>query len=59
MQSTQRRVCVKPLKRFALEKLPQDSPLREVLLCERDELEVSELLARLEIWLLLLRRIRD
>ena len=49
------RVDIRKLKIFALEKLPKDWPLREVLLAERDELETSELVAKMEIWLRLMR----
>lgn len=56
MQVAERKVCIKPLKEFALEKLPQNSALREVLLSEKDDLTVDGYLAKLNIWLMLLRR---
>jgi hypothetical protein len=52
MKST---VNVKPLKNFALEKLPATSPLLSVLLLEEDELPVLKFLDRLSIWLQLIR----
>lgn len=48
-------VNIRQLKRFALEKLPQDSPLRVVLLSERDVLENRVFVAKMEVWISLLR----
>jgi hypothetical protein len=44
------------LKAFAADRLP-DCALRDVLLAEGDEITNAEFLARLPIWLSLLRRI--
>lgn len=53
---TQRRkVSITALKRFAEERLPRESPLREVLITERDELSPEEFIAKLDVWLRLLR----
>ena len=53
--SPRRRVIeIRRLKDFAL-KLPPNSPLRVVLLLEDDELDVQTFLARMPVWLRLLR----
>jgi len=49
-------VSLRALKRFALEILPKDSPLRDVLLVEDDEIPTSEMVGKAKIWLALLRR---
>jgi hypothetical protein len=51
-----RKIDIRRLKRFALEHLPRDSPLRDVLLAEEDELSVQDFLAKMDLWLKLLRR---
>ena len=51
-------VVIKALKAFALEKFPTDCALRDVLLAERDKLDVNEFLAKMDIWMKLLRRAR-
>ncbi|MEM3488931.1 MAG: hypothetical protein QXO75_04650 [Nitrososphaerota archaeon] len=48
-------VNIRALKDFVAEKLPSGTPLREVLLMEKDEIEVHDFLAKLEIWLKLLK----
>jgi len=53
----QRRIDIRPLKRFAL-KLPS-SALKDVLLVEDDQLDVSVFLARLTIWLRLLSLLEE
>lgn len=53
------RVCVKALKQFALEKLPEDSPLRAVLIAEDDEMAPSEFIGAARTWLTLLRHTRS
>lgn len=52
------KVDIKALKAFALEKFPRDCALRDVLLAERDKLDVNEFLAKMDIWIKLLRRAR-
>ena len=47
-------VCISRLKTFAGESLPAGSPLREVLLSEKDNLSVGEFLAKIGVWLRLL-----
>lgn len=42
---------IQRLKEFALTKLPRDSALREILLAETKEIDISTFLARLPIWL--------
>ena len=48
-------VDIRSLKSLVSKEFSKDSPLREVLLAERDSLETEEFLAKLEIWLTLLR----
>lgn len=43
------------LKQFAAERLGHRSALREVLLQEKDEVAPVEFLAKLQVWLALLR----
>jgi len=50
-----RRLNMSPLKKFAQEKLLPSSVLRQVLLSERDNLSFAEFVARIEIWLRLMR----
>jgi len=44
------------LKGFALERLPKGSALRDVILAEKDEIGIDEFLAKIDVWLKLLRR---
>ena len=53
-----RKVNLQPLKVFALN-LPPNSALREILLLEDDELDVHTFLARMPIWLKLIRGLED
>ena len=46
-----RLVNVRRLKSFAIDNLPHESPLREVMLYENDELDALTFLARLPVWL--------
>lgn len=41
---------LKPLKNFAIEKLPQNSTLREILLLEPDKLSTSDFITKFDIW---------
>ena len=50
-----RKVNLGRLKGFALESLPEHSILRALLLAEPDELEVAEFLAKMDVWLKLLK----
>lgn len=52
-----KRVDIKPLKVFALEKLPKNCVLRNVMLTDKELLDVDEFLAKMEIWLKLLREV--
>lgn len=47
-------VSLRRLKQVVLAQLPDDHPLRAVLLAERDVLTTEEFLAKLPIWLILL-----
>jgi len=49
------RVRITRLKDFAVNYLPKDSRLREVILNERDELDVNEFVAKIDVWLKLLK----
>jgi len=53
------RISMKALKRFALEKLPDHSPLRTVLISEDDEISASEFVGAAKVWLALLRHARS
>jgi hypothetical protein len=48
-------VNITRLKSFVIQRLSPLSPLREVLLQEKDEIPPSDFLARLSVWLALLR----
>lgn len=49
------KINIRRLKVFAFNNLPKDEALRECLLAERDLLDVNEFLAKMEIWVKLLR----
>jgi len=49
------RINIRKLKDFAFAQLPRDWPLREILLSEEDELEIYTFLARMPIWLRVLK----
>ncbi len=51
-----RLVSTAGLKQLVLARFPEDHPLREVILAERDVLTSEELLAKLSVWLVLLNR---
>lgn len=53
---TMKNVNISSLRSFALKNLPPASPLRDVILSEKEELMPQEFLAKLDIWLLLLRK---
>jgi len=44
-------VCISGLKMYAAENLSIGSPLREILLSEKDNLSVKEFLAKMSVWL--------
>ncbi len=48
------KVSTEGLRRFVLEKLPEKSVLREVILSEKEELTPEEFIAKMEVWLVLL-----
>mgnify|MGYP001005640188 CR=1 FL=1 len=48
-------VNITPLKQLAIERLPKDSTLREVLLCEPDEMTATEYLIKIPTWQKLLK----
>ena len=49
-----RAVNISELKRFAAKRLPINSPLRNVLLSERDQLTAKDFLVKMDIWIRLL-----
>jgi len=49
-------VSTEGLKQLVLARFPEDHPLREVILAERDVLTAEELLAKMPVWLVLLNR---
>ena len=51
-----RLVSIEGLKQLVLARFPEDHPLREVILAERDVLTSEELLAKMPVWLILLNR---
>lgn len=51
-----RTVSIKILKEYARDRLPRDSPLREVLLAEEDHISVNEFLGKIKTWLVLVRQ---
>jgi hypothetical protein len=52
-------VNIKKLKEFALEKLPKNSALREILISEEDKMDITVFLARLPLWLKLSKLLKD
>jgi len=48
---TRGRVNIGRLRKFALEELPRNWVLREVLITEDEEIDVSTFLARMPLWL--------
>lgn len=50
------RISTAGLRHFALEKLPKESVLREVILAEKEKLTPEEFIAKMEVWLVLLDR---
>ena len=53
MNST--KINIRPIKDFAYTYVPRDYVLRDILLDERDELGAQEFVAKIDIWLKLLR----
>lgn len=50
-----RSVDIRLLKDFAFAEIRRDSLLRELLLSERDELDAIEFIAKIDVWLKILR----
>ena len=44
-------LIIRGLKRFAVEKLSSKPLLREIILSEKDQLEPSDFLAKMQVWL--------
>lgn len=51
-----RTLPTKGIKGFVTRHLPQDHPLRQVILAEKEELTAEEFTAKMDIWLLLLNQ---
>ncbi len=51
-----RLVSTEGLKQMVLARFPEDHPLRQVILAERDVLTSEEFLAKMPVWLVLLNR---
>jgi len=45
------KVNIRPLKEFVLKRIPKNWPLREIILSEEDEIEITIFLARIGVWL--------
>lgn len=54
--ATARTLEMRPLKDLVLTRFPEDHPLREVILAEKDLLTPSEFVVKMEIWAVLLNR---
>ena len=53
--TSNRSICnIRVLKNYAVD-LPKDSRLRDLILAEDDELDAEEFLAKMDLWLKLLR----
>ena len=49
-------LSMRPLKNFAKKNLPETSPLREIILAEKDYLTPEEFRAKVPIWRCLVKR---
>jgi hypothetical protein len=49
-------LSIRSLKDLAIALFPEDHPLREVILAEKDVLTPVEFLAKMEVWTVLLNR---
>ncbi len=49
-------LSIRSLKEFVTARLPEDHPLRAVIVAERDALTPAEFLAKMEVWAVLLSR---
>jgi hypothetical protein len=49
-------LSIRGLKDLVLAEFPENHPLREVILAEKDRLTPSEFLAKIEVWVVLLSR---
>ncbi len=53
---TMKTVNISSLRSFVLKNLPPTSPLRDVILSEKEELTPQEFLAKLDVWFILLNK---
>ena len=56
VERIQSQIDLKGLKQFALNRLPKENPLRDILLTEQDQLDTRDFLVKSEIWLKLAGR---
>lgn len=49
-------ISVRPLKELVLSKFPDDHPLREVILAEKDHIAAEEFVVKMEVWAVLVSR---
>jgi len=54
--SAHRPVSTEGLRQLVLARFPEDHPLRDVILAEKDVLTSDEFLAKMPVWLVLLNR---
>ena len=54
--NSREKVDIRNIKLFAIEKLPRNWLLRDLILSEHDLLEVDEFIAKAEVWSKLLRK---
>lgn len=52
---SKRKVNIRRLKNFAMNKIPKDWALHEILLSEHEELDLLEFMAKIDVWLKLAR----
>jgi hypothetical protein len=59
LRRTTDKVDITPIKALVFQKFPKDSAIYDVLFSERDLLSVSEFLIKVDVWLRLLRRLKN
>lgn len=59
LRQTKDNVDIRPIKTLVFAKFPKDSAIYDVLFTERDLLSASEFLIKVDVWLRLLRRLKN
>jgi hypothetical protein len=59
LRQTKDKVDITPIKALVFAKFPKDSAIYDVLFTERDLLSVSEFLIKVDVWMKLLRRLKN